>query len=224
MYDKAILKFILSLIFFVLIYAILLALYAKLGITKEQLRNFSEGLGFLGVVFLILFMALSVMSPFPDTPTAVTAIFIYGSGTGFFIVMLGSLLGAVLDFIIVRKLGRKYVNKHAPYVMENVNRLTRKFGFETMVFLRIFPTVTIDIASYTAALTKVKLEMFVVATILGLIPISLTYAIVGIGIESQDWKLIFATLLMGLILLLCIFLISRYYGKKLGINKLEDEE
>ncbi|MEI7604162.1 MAG: VTT domain-containing protein [bacterium] len=221
--QNNIIKLVIGVIVFIAVYILLLMLITNFGITKEQIKNYVDGFGAFGIIFLFIIMALSVMSPFPDSPAAIAAIFLYGSVFGGVIILFGSLLGAVLDFLIIRKLGRKYFYKHAPYVMENVNRIAKKFGFEAMVFFRIFPTVTFDIASYAAALTKVKLYLFILASFIGLFPLALTYSIIGIGLESDNMKVLISSISLGILFLSVVIFISRYFGKKLKLNELEDD-
>lgn len=221
--NKFIIKLILGVLAFLAVYFIALMIFSKYGISREDIRNFVIGLGSLGVVAIIILMALSVMSPFPDSPTAIIAVVIYGPILGPIFILCGSMLGAVLDFIIARKLGRKFISKRWPDLISIINKFAKRFGFESMVFFRIFPTVTFDIVSYTAALTHVKFKTFCLATFLGLLPLTITYGIVGTGLESDDGRKIVLSLILGLGLISVVILMSKYFGDKLQLNALEDE-
>jgi uncharacterized membrane protein YdjX (TVP38/TMEM64 family) len=221
--SKFIVRISAGILSFIALYLVVLMILSKYGISVSDIKTFVEGLGTLGYLALVLLMAFSVMSPFPDTPTALVANVLYGPIIGFFIVLVGSLLGALLDFIIVRKLGRKFFIKRYPSFVQSINKVAQRFGFESMVFFRIFPTVTFDIVSYTAALTKVKFSRFAVATLLGLLPLAITYSIVGRGLETQDGYAIMLSIILGLGLISSVILFSKYFGEKLNLNALEDE-
>ena len=215
-------KFIVSIISFIIFYLILLFIFSKLGITPYNIKSFADLIGPVGIILVFLIMVFSVMSPFPDSPAALAAIILYGPFIGFLIILIGSFCGAILDFFIARKIGRKFFLSRYPIAMETINALTKKYGFEVFIFLRIFPIITLDIVSYGAAMTKIKFPIFALSTLLGLFPLALTYSIVGIGFENGDSRKIYLSIVFGFLILLIAIALANLYKKELKENSLEE--
>lgn len=196
-------------------------IFQKLGFSFNGIREQIISYGNLGIIILIFLMVLSVMSPLPDTPIAITSTIVFGPIIGFLIIFTGGLIGAILDFLIIRKLGREYITKRFPNAMFNINNSAAKFGFEAMVLFRIFPTVTFDIASYTAALTKVRLKTFVFASAIGLIAPAISYAILGEGINSGKIENMIFSIFLGLAVVGIVIILTRFVFNGWNINKLD---
>lgn len=207
-----------SLIFIV----ICVAIFNYYGLSIDGLRNSVRSYGNWGIIVLTVLMILSVMSPLPDTPTSIISTVVYGPIIGGLIIFIGGSLGAIFDFIIIRALGREYISEKFPKTMAIINGFAKKFGFEAMVFFRIFPTVTFDIASYTSALTKVKFLTFALATIIGMIAPTITYSLIGEGINSGQTDQLILSVVLGLFIVAGVLLITKVFFKGWEINSLDE--
>ncbi len=220
---KVILNSIVALLITISTIIIILYVLNLYGITTEKIKVFAESFGVMSIFVLIILMMLSVMSPLPDTPVAVAAILIYGPGGGFLIAYTGTILGAITNFYIARRLGREYFERKLPSIIEISNNFAKKYGFEVIVFLRIFPSVTFDIAAYSAALTKIKTRIFIYATMVGAVIPAVNYIIISSGIASGNIYQIMGALLISSIFLLSLRLIMKYalHGKQLDLMEKE---
>lgn len=218
------LKITLGLVVAILFYVFILLLLSKIGITAQDIKSFVAGFGVFGIVVLIILMMLSVMSPVPDTPMAIISVVTYGSIGGFVIFMIGAFLGACADFIIFRRLGRKFFERQFPNFLSYINTGAKHVGFQSLVFFRIFPTVTFDIVSYTAAVTRVKFPQFALASSIGLLPAAITYALLGCAIEQGGLLALIYTIIIGFVVISAVVIFSKFYDHKLKLNDLEDKK
>ncbi|MBI5446317.1 MAG: TVP38/TMEM64 family protein [Deltaproteobacteria bacterium] len=88
-----------------------------------------------------------------------------------------------------------------------------------VVFLsRLIPFVSFDVVSYGAGLTKMTLQSYTLATLLGMIPLTFMYNYFGSALAiERRWGL-----WLGLAMVLLFFLLPRWIEKKnpLGLGTL----
>lgn len=142
-----------------------------------------------GVGLFLVLMASAVMSPLPDSPIALAGLVAYGPLVGLVLVVTGSWLGAMADFLLVRILGRAWFRRRFPRLAAPMDDLAGRLGFELLVVLRFLPTVSFDIVSYAAAITRIAFPRFAGATLLGQIPGPTVAALVGSRVNGEDPRL-----------------------------------
>jgi len=152
-------------------------------------EDVAEQAGLWGVALFLCLMAAAVMSPLPDSPVALAGLVAYGPLGGLALVVTGSWLGAVVDFLVVRLLGREAFRRHFPRLVAPMDDLAGRLGFELLVVLRFLPTVSFDIVSYAAAITRIRFAHFAGATLLGQLPGPTIAALVGAGAGGEDYRI-----------------------------------
>lgn len=141
----------------------------------------AERAGVWGVLLFLCVMAVAVMSPLPDAPVALAGLVAYGPFGGLVLVVTGSWLGAMADFLLVRMLGQEAFRRRFPHFIGPMDDLAGRLGFELLVLLRFLPTVSFDVVSYAAAITRIRFGHFAGATLLGQLPGPTIAALVGAG-------------------------------------------
>jgi len=146
----------------------------------------------------------------------------FGSVTGFFLALSGSLLGGLASYLLGRWLGRGAVQKLAG---KKVNRLSRKLarrGWLTVALIRVVPVAPFTIVNMVAGASHISARSFFIGTAIGMCPGILAIMIFEEGLErvlrNPDWQTVGAAvvaLIAGVLVLLA--------GKKLLLRKSESE-
>jgi uncharacterized membrane protein YdjX (TVP38/TMEM64 family) len=156
-------------------------------------------------------MALAVIiSPIPSVPLDAAAGAFFGPLLGTIYSALGALLGAVTSFLIARFLGRDFMERflggHINFCTQCSDRLLAR-----VVFLsRLVPIVSFDIVSYGAGLTKMSLKVFIIATFLGMLPLTFVYNTFGSVLVVGSWL----ALILGLFMVVLFFLFPLLIEKR----------
>lgn len=160
-----------------------------------------QQVGLLGPFIIILLITIAiVISPIPSAPIALVSGALYGHTLGTIYIIIGAIAGALIAFIIARKLGHDFFTKRFNY-----NFVTPITGSQnTMMFIvlisRLAPFISFDVISYAAGLTNLSIQRFLIATTMGIIPISFLLAHLGSEVSTGEVESIaFALILVGLI-------------------------
>ncbi|QAY67146.1 TVP38/TMEM64 family protein [Paenibacillus protaetiae] len=123
---------------------------------------------------------------------------IYGLGWGFLFSWIGVSVGASLVFLIFRKLGKNVkgrVLKRFPRSERFFNWIEQR-GFTPLFLLACFPFTPSSVINIIAGLSKIPLQTFLLATILGKCVMILSISLLSFDISSfrdEPWR-IFVTI------------------------------
>lgn len=147
-------------------------------LSLEAIRALLERLGgpwWSPLVLIALYGALCPIG-MPVTPLLVAGALVFGAWLGGLYSLVGSLLAAVLSYLLARWLGREFI---AQLLGEErvlmIDRTLDRHGFWPLVAIRYVP-VPFIIINYAAALTGVPLARFTLASALGLTPAILLFS------------------------------------------------
>jgi len=176
------------------------------------------------VLSLILFTSIYVISiaislPIGSLLTFISG-YIFGAYYGFFSVIIGATVGALILFVII-KAGILRTIGSIHQKSELINKI--KFGIDKNIwsylfFIRFFPIFPFWFVNIAPAILGVRLLPYTVTTFFGIMPGSLSIILIGTGVEDivnkkgdfiwnfSDQKfLLFGLLLLSLISTLPIF-------------------
>ncbi|HEX3557500.1 MAG TPA: VTT domain-containing protein [Thermoanaerobaculia bacterium] len=111
----------------------------------------------------------------PASPMMLTGGMVFGFIPGFLYNLLGTWLGGVTTYFLGRILGRDFVVHLAGNRLKKVERAIARRGFWSLVAIRLLP-IPYPLVNYCAALTGIPPGLFMVTTVLGLIPANLLFA------------------------------------------------
>ncbi len=176
------------------------------------------------VLSLILFTSIYVISIAISLPIGSLLTFIggyiFGAYYGFFSVIIGATVGALILFVII-KAGILRTIGSIHQKSELINKI--KFGIDKNIwsylfFIRFFPIFPFWFVNIAPAILGVRLLPYTVTTFFGIMPGSLSIILIGTGVEDivnkkgdfiwnfSDQKfLLFGLLLLSLISTLPIF-------------------
>jgi len=177
----------------------------------DRIRILLEKTGLFAPLWYMIIMALAVIiSPIPSASLDAAAGAFFGPYLGTLYSAIGALGGAIASFLIARFLGRKFVERflggHINLCSGCSDKLLTKFVF----LARLLPFISFDIVSYGAGLTKMSLKKFILATFLGMLPLTFVYNYFGVVLVAGGGL----SLVLGLVIVFLLFLfpiwIERY--------------
>ncbi len=171
------------------------------------------------LLYIGIMMAAVVISPIPSLPLDIAAGAFFGPFLGTVYSLTGALAGAVLSFLIARRLGREsvevFLKGHVNFCSQCSDKLLTKIVF----FSRLLPVISFDVISYGAGLTKMSLKKFTTATFLGMIPLTFVYNYSG-SILVFGKGLTFS---LGVSMVFLFFLIPKWLEGKPFMEKMTHE-
>ncbi|SYX87495.1 TVP38/TMEM64 family protein [Paenibacillus alvei] len=195
-----------SLGLYVLAVVLILVYHEKL---LAVLRHMEPGAGAL----IIMFLAAVAISLFPVIPFGLVAGIIgatFGFWIGGWINVAASTVGAALMFLAVRsgisKQGRSYIERIG--LLRSFNQLMERNAFTAVLIGRMIPIVPAVAINAYAAMLSIPLRTFMVATVLGKLPVMFLFAYVGEQL-LQDWTRIPVVLLLYAVYVAGIYGIHR---------------
>ncbi len=168
---------------------------------QEQMLGIIKNLGLIGPFAIIFLIAIAiVVSPIPSAPIALVSGALYGHTMGTIYVVIGAVTGALIAFLISRKLGYAYINRKLHHRVP-VKIIGSQNTLMLIVFItRLAPFISFDVISYAAGLTRLTTSRFLLATIMGIIPISFLLAHFGSeAANGEIQEIVFALFFLGLL-------------------------
>lgn len=145
-----------------------------------------KDLGWKGMfLYGSLYFLLGVFS-LPASLITISAGFLFGLFPGILIANLGSTLGAAVMFFLGRFLFRDFVERQVEKsgFLKNFDTLMEKRGFKIVVLARLAIFMPYGILNYAFSATKIPLRTFVLGSMLGMLPGSILYILIGTSIEN----------------------------------------
>ena len=138
----------------------------------------------------------------------------FGLWFGFLYSWIGSVLGALIVFSVIRRFGRSrffsFVNKH-PKVRKAMGWIERK-GFAPIFVLFCFPFTPSALINVVAGLSRISRRQFVLALALGKLVMIFILSYIGSDLTSFIHKPVKTIIVMGVIFILW------YVGKKIEVK------
>lgn len=171
-------------------------------LSSENIDAFAAYLRSFGVwtpiVSILLLILETVIPPLPAWPILIANAAIYGLWGGIALSWVGGVLGAIAIFWLARAWGRAYVERMIkPEHLHLIDEISRKNGFQILLFARILPVTSLDILSALAGLSSISFGRFLLATSIGLIPGIATYTLFAHDLlKIKEYSLRFSILLI----------------------------
>ena len=198
-----------------------LSLYIK---EPEILREFVEEKGFLAqIIFIGVIVLQVIMAVIPGEPFEVAAGYAFGAIEGTILSLIGTVLGGIIVFLLVRTFGIKFVRLF--YSQEKIDSLSflKTSRKKTILYFLIFmiPGTPKDLLSYFAGMTDMKLSLWILISFFGRIPSLITSTLSGNFLGTGNY--LKAIVMFTVTSILCITGIIIFYkiserGKKVDDN------
>ena len=174
-------KFTIFIVFIVCILVFVLLNWNTIKHLKiHKLLKYLEG---IGPVAMVVYLAMHIMKPFfiviPSNILALGAGIVFGPIKGFLLTMFGFFLSGTVAFYISRFLGKDFVESIIGGKLMKLDNNMEKNGFKILFLLRLPPVLPYDPLSYACGLTKIKYWDFIIASLIGVVPETICYSIIG---------------------------------------------
>ena len=158
---------------------------AALAENRETLRTFVNGnLGLALLLYMAVYIAVVSLSLPGGAVMSIAGGFLFGWALSVPATVISAVIGSIIVFQIVRtSFGAALAEKAGPLVQ----RLSRGFAenaFNLLLFLRLAPVFPFWAVNAVAGLCRVPLRSFITATIIGIIPASIAFALIGSGLDG----------------------------------------
>ena len=172
----------------------------------NHVMNLINQLGDIGV-FIGMFLESSVL-PIPSEVViigasslgiSITSIVIFGSLGATFGGMVGYFLGRYAAMPIILRYGRFVMIK--PHHIEKAEKFAKKFGSYSVLIGRVIPIVPFKVFSIAAGITKLPFVLFVLCTLIGVIPRMFLLSIFGVTLAKYTKPTLLFTAAVVLIFL-----------------------
>ncbi|MGZ8179675.1 TVP38/TMEM64 family protein [Williamsia sp. SKLECPSW1] len=146
----------------------------------DRFRAWSDSLGPWFVVVFFLAYALICVAPIPRTVFTLSSGVLFGPVTGLAVALGATMISAVLAFVLVRSVGREAVAPRLthPAVRAVDARLAHR-GWLAVGSLRLIAPVPFSVINYCAALSRVRLLPYTIATAVGVLPGTVSVVVLG---------------------------------------------
>jgi len=144
-------------------------------------REYVEKIGIWSGIVYPLAYALCNLLLLPGGVLSMGGGFFFGLWWGFFLILVGNLLGAALAFAIARKIGRQRIEK----LLSNNRKLRildqtiARHGWKIVLLSQLNPLAPSSLLNYLYGLTRVRLSRCLFWVALGQTPGLFLYALIG---------------------------------------------
>lgn len=193
-----------------------------------MLKNFllwvDQDLGPWGpLVLAVAYIPLTVLAV-PASVLTLGGGYLYGLSVGFVADSVGATLGATAAFLIGRTIGRPYViAKIKDYPkFRAVAIAIQTSGFKIVLLLRLVPLLPFNMLNYLLSVTPVPLGEYILASWLGMMPITLALVYAGTTLKDlsdvthgwhevslSHWIFLVASLLISVALMICVTMVAK---------------
>lgn len=187
----------------------------------EKFRAWVQEGGFFGKIAFVFMMLFQVVVAFvPGEPLEIGAGYAFGAIEGTLLCVIGITLGSILTFMLVRKLGVRFVEIFFTYEkIKNLKFLQNEKKLGIIIFLIFFlPGTPKDLVTYFVGLTDIKLSHYLLLVSVARLPSIITSTLGGNALGGEKYLtaiIVFAiTAILSAIGLLCYRLYLKHKSNK----------
>lgn len=179
-------------------------------LSPGSLADWLKSQGTTGPLLLMLLMIIAVVvGPIPTLPVSATAGLAFGVFAGTAIAATGALIGAMAAFWIARCLGREAICQRFPDNPVLARDGSQRFLTITILITRLVPVFSFALISYAAGVTAIHAWRFAVATVIGMLPMTVVFAGLGNTFELHPVLTVLAGLAVLVVMVWLPWSLSR---------------
>lgn len=186
----------------------------------QSLLQFMIG-SFWGPLVYILVYSIRPLVLFPSSLLTLAGGFLFGPVMGVVYTIIASNISATIAFFIGRYFGEGLIKDDSTSsLIQKYARRMQEASFETVIVMR-FIFLPYDLVNYVAGFLGIRWLAFILASILGSIPGTISFVLAGASVEYFDGglpQLNPTTLAVSIIVFISSLLLSRIYRNKERIS------
>src|SRR3954468_354759 len=147
----------------------------------DAIAHWFSQLGAAGNVLFFLAYAVVTLVPVPTAPFTLAAGALFGWAMGLALTVAATMIGSTSAFLLGRHGFRRRVQRgvHKHPKLEAVDEALRDEGWKAVALLQMTPGIPFGVQNYFLGASKVGLRPYVIGTVLGALPSTAMYVIVG---------------------------------------------
>ncbi|URN93698.1 MAG: VTT domain-containing protein [Candidatus Pristimantibacillus lignocellulolyticus] len=170
---------------------------------------------------IIVLLVITILASIPGVPFGIVSGVIgakYGVTIGVSLSVIASTLSSVFIYIMFRYLllqqGNILLNKSK--TIHRIDHVIKQRIFATIFIARIIPIMPAILINIYSGVFGLSFKLFLIATLLGKIPIMIVYTLIGVNLlsGSKEWIIIAA---IYIVFLLSIYSLYRFFYNKKSI-------
>lgn len=183
----------------------------KIDWSIEQIQQLVEGFGIFGILIFIFIASIRPFLFFPNVLIFIAGGLIYGTFFGSLFSLIGIMIAATLCYWLGSKFQNIFSKIVGPKYLIRLQSMRDEEIITTLFVMRVTPVIPIDVIGYGAGLVAMPYEKFFIGTLLGFIPKTILYTLLGDAIND-----IFSmkTMIIFVVLILFAIIPTIFYNKK----------
>jgi uncharacterized membrane protein YdjX (TVP38/TMEM64 family) len=137
-----------------------------------------------GAAFTLAYVTVAALSLPSGALLTVIGGLLFGPVVGWILTITGATTGAAILVIVVRSAFGATISRHSHRIPPAIQARLQRDGFSYLLALRFVPLVPFWIVNLAAAVTGIRLTVFVLATLIGIAPASFVISSIGAGVGS----------------------------------------
>lgn len=169
----------------------------------ENVQAFIRGFGPWAPLVFALLYTISAPIPFVSLVLSPVGGLLFGTLGGTLIVVGVATLSSLIPFTLSRNLGQEWVESKlkGKRLADIYSQSGSEGGFIFILMMRLIPVLPWEVQNYVAGLTKIRLPVYILATVLGIIPGSLGLVLLGDAVtDPTSWKFAAAIALNAIVM------------------------
>jgi uncharacterized membrane protein YdjX (TVP38/TMEM64 family) len=165
--------------------------YYELLTNRDQVTSFIISFGTLApLVFTVAQILQVIFAPFPGEATGFVGGYLFGTLAGFIYSSIGLTVGSVINFLIGRFLGIRYIRKLIPVrYVEKFDSFVKHQGLLVLFILFIFPGFPKDYLCLFLGLSTLPLKAFILLAAFGRMPGTFMLSLQGASLYEKDYAM-----------------------------------
>lgn len=174
-------------------------------------------------VLAVAYIPLTILAV-PASVLTLGGGYLYGLLLGFIADSLGATLGATAAFLLGKTIGRSYViAKIKDYPkFRAVAIAIQRSGFKIVLLLRLVPLLPFNMLNYLLSVTPVSLWEYILASWIGMMPITLALVYVGTTLKDLSdvthgwhefspsrWAFLISSIVISVVLMVCVTKVAK---------------
>ncbi|MEO5341709.1 MAG: VTT domain-containing protein [Magnetococcus sp. MYC-9] len=144
-----------------------------------QWTNWVEGWGVAGMALYVLLYVLATVLFLPGSVLTLAGGALFGPWLGGILCLVGATMGAGLSFLIARHLAGDWVARRAGGMLGRLLAGVEAEGWRFVAFVRLVPIFPFNLLNYALGLTRIRLDHYLLASLVCMAPGGLAYAWLG---------------------------------------------
>jgi len=205
----------------VLVAGIALGVVYREHLSPENLETFIQSLGIWGpLVYIVIYLIAPVLF-IPGSALTLAGGALFGPVKGIGLVLVGSVGGATLAFLIARYLAADWVERRTTGILRQVKEGVEEEGWRFVAFTRLVPLFPFSLLNYALGLTRIPLATYIWASAVFMLPGISGYVYLGyagrealLGGEDALKKISWGVAIFAVLVFLPILVRRLRAGKK----------